>query len=744
MDIRQKAALCLSAKRGIVMHDFFTRHRLNKICSIVDDNIYISALRRGLRLSFPYFMLGSLALVLLDLPIPAYQRWFSTVLDGRLISIFFWIYQATMGILALILISSVSYFFGQSVDPANSGCYPLTCLVSYVVFILNPKGEFDFSVLGSSWMFTAVVITLGCCALLRTLLRHTHKWNIRHYQEGIDLDFQNVMFSLFPIAICIFTVLTVKLLLFQVLNSIDLLNFGPAVFTPLFERVGTGLGGAILFIFLIHIFWFFGIHGSNMLDMVSVDMFETGMESNIAAVAAGEIPQVLFTKTFFDNFILLGGSGATLCLLLALMLRRERSNTENLMRISIIPSFFNINEMVLFGLPVVFNPIMLIPFLLVPQVLLLTSASAMSLGLVPYCIQQVQWTTPVIFGGILSTGSWSGAVLQIVNLAIGTVIYLPFIRLSEKYHSDLLKQNISSLRNLVMESEETGVSLDLHSLSCTPLHEIIKQLTSDLRYALSNHKISLFYQPQFSSNGKLYGVEALLRWNHPSLNQFLYPPMVLKLAQEDGLLLQMGYQIIETTACALERLSRETKYPIHMAVNIMPIQLEDPAFCENVRKILSAHDFGKCVLCFEVTEQIALSSTDVIQQRIKTLQDMGIPFHMDDFGMGHSSMIYLQDTEFSAVKLDGSLVRDLLTNQRAQEIISGIHQMSQTLHFDLIAEYVETQEQRETLNALGCHIYQGYLYSRALSLNDLELYLQANSVIDTILPQPPAEQELFL
>lgn len=725
------------------MHNFFQKHQLGRFCLATDDNIYISALRRGLSISIPFFLMGSFALVMLNIPVPGYAEWIYSVWDGTLANILLCLFYSTMGILALVLNVSVGTSFGRLSDSEHSGLYPLTCVVSYIIFIIEPNGRFDSEMFTSNWMFTSVLVTLTCCSLLRAFLKMSQRWQNKHYQEGIDPDFQNVMASLFPILGCVLFFALLKIVVKSLVGSIDLQNIGSALFTYLFQHVGTGFGGAVLFIFLIHILWFFGIHGSNMMNMVSIDMFELGMNVNMEAVAAGEAPTVLFTKTFFDSFILMGGSGATLCLLLALVVGTRRSHSRSLFKFSLIPSIFNINELVLFGLPVVFNPIMLIPFLLVPLVLLCSSALAMWIGLVPFCSQQVTWTTPIVFSGFMSTGSWTGAALQIFNLLLGAAIYLPFIKLSESYYSELLKKNVNDLRDTIIEREETGNTSSLRSPTYQRQHEVIKLLSADLHHALINRKISLFYQPQFGYNGKLYGAEALLRWNHPSLG-FLYPPMVIELAREDNILQDMGYQIIETSCCALERLSQEVAYPIDLAVNISPVQLEAADFCDKVNKIISKHDFHGCTLCFEITEQIALASTNVIQQRINKLHEMGILFHMDDFGMGHSSMIYLQNNDFSAVKLDGSLVRDMMTNSRSQEIIAGIHQMSQSLNYDLIAEFVETEEQREALDKLGCDIYQGYLYSPALRLPELEQYLCEKQVIKHLLPDPHTDEQLYL
>ena len=729
--------------QGSRIERFFINSRLDKLYLAMDSNLYISSLRHGLSLSIPFFLFGSFALVLLNLPIPAYQRIMRSVWGGQLPELFLYLFYSTMGLLSLIMLVSVSYSYGKMVDPGRSGAYPLTCLATYFVFVLDPDGRVDFSVFGPNWLFTAMLVTLSCCALLRQLLKYAQVCHDKNYHEGIDLDFQNVMVSLVPIAACISLYVVLKILIIYMVGSVNLQNIGADFFMGIFEKVGTGFGGTVLFIFLSHILWFFGIHGSNMLNMVSEALFQPGITENLNAILAGLEPPVLFTKTYVDCFVLMGGSGATLGLLVALMIGNRRNNSQSLLKCAIIPSIFNINELVLFGLPVVFNPIMLIPFLVVPLVLLAVSSVIMSLGLVPYCVYEVAWTSPIIYSGWASTGSWTGALLQIVNVIISAVIYLPFIKLSDQYYSNYLKQTVTDLRNTIMSREETGNTTSLHSPEYHNLQDVIKLMTEDLRHALHNRKVSLYYQPQFNYDGTLHGLEALLRWNHPTLG-FQYPPMVIDLAREDGILQKMGYQIIETAACALERLSTEVKYPFHLAVNISPDQLESAAFCDTVQEIISRHDFHGCQLCFEITEQIALTSTSVIHKRMERIGQMGIPFHMDDFGMGHSSMTYLQYGVFDTVKLDGSLVKDMEKNPRTQDIIRGISQMSVGLNYDMVAEFVETEVQRDILHDLGCDVYQVYLYSPALELNKLEVFLVEHGVIEHMAKEKPSVRDLYL
>lgn len=141
---------------------------------------------------------------------------------------------------------------------------------------------------------------------------------------------------------------------------------------------------------------------------------------------------VIYSKSFMDIFVFIGGCGAALCLILALLIAAKKSHNRKLGKVAGVSVLFNISEIAIFGFPVIFNPVMFVPFILTPLVFVLTGTFAMTMGLVPYVTRSLEWTVPVIFSGYEATGSVAGSVLQIVNLVIGTLIYIPFIRYSEE------------------------------------------------------------------------------------------------------------------------------------------------------------------------------------------------------------------------------------------------------------------------------------------------------------------------
>ena len=143
---------------------------------------------------------------------------------------------------------------------------------------------------------------------------------------------------------------------------------------------------------------------------------------------------------------------------------------------------------------------------------------------------------------------------------------------------------------------------------------------------------------------------------------------------------------------------------LKVSINISAMQLDSMKFYDDVEKNISRYDLGNCKLAFEITERVALSGTERVRKGLQRLEANGIGVIMDDFGMGYSSMTYLQNSSFDYVKLDGSLVREISTNPRSKEIVKTICQLSEKLNFEVIAEYVETQEQRDLLLSLGCRI----------------------------------------
>lgn len=697
-----------------------------KLLSRIENSLGLRAMRKGLMLTIPFLLIGSFCLVLTSWPIPAMNEFVQGLAGGMIYKFLRLVYQTTMGMVGIPIIIGVSYAYSSMIRTEYQGCFVITSFLNFIIFATGSNMTFSFEIFNTLYVFTALLMTLFTCGMLRRMFGLWEKVFKKSYFSGLDPELQSSLSAIIPVVVTVVFVLIVRLILGEWLQF-DINNFGASAMKHLFGKLGTGLLGATVYIFIIHALWFFGIHGDNMMSYVSWFLFEANIMENMQLVSAGEPAAHLFTKTFFDSMLLIGGSGTTLCLLIAIAIASKQKSHKKLFKFSIIPALFNINEVVIFGLPIVFNPILIIPFVLTPLVLMFFDAFVMYIGLVPYVCQRIEWTTPIFFSGYFSTGSIRGALLQAVNLLIGVSIYIPFVKWSEKHTGEVLKDNIEELKNEVLSCEKSGLPVNLNYEGNVSRYNVIKMLEKDLSYAVQNDEITLHFQPQVRSDESLYGVEALLRWKHPAAG-YIYPPLVIALAKQEHLLDKLGLMIIEKAADTLEQISKHVDEPLHMSVNISPAQFDNPKFKEQVVNILNRHDFGRCILCFEVTEQIALALTGRAAEQMQQLKDLGIPFHMDDFGMGHSSMVYLQKNEFSVIKLDGSLVREIENNTRSLDIIRGIQEMSGSLNYITIAEYVETKEQVELLRKLGCNIFQGWYFSKAIPYEELEEYLIENDL----------------
>ena len=193
---------------------------------------------------------------------------------------------------------------------------------------------------------------------------------------------------------------------------------------------------------------------------------------------------------------------------------------------------FNISEIMLFGLPVVWNPALFVPFIVVPLVNMVVAYGAMAVGLVPPVVVDVSWTTPPLVGGYVVTGSPAGAVLQLVCIALGTVLYLPFLRRYERLADDHARVQYEALLASFQDDERAGRSVELVAAAGS-LGAVARSLAEDVRAAVGAGAFELRYQPQFDAAGRAVGAEALLRMEHPVYG-WLYPPLVIELAKEAG------------------------------------------------------------------------------------------------------------------------------------------------------------------------------------------------------------------
>lgn len=684
----------------------------------MDNSKLLQCIRSGLVMTIPVLLIGSFALVLRSLPIPVYQNFITTFLSGILYDIFAVIYNATFGFLALYMTMSISICYSQQwLDNRTFHYGPLfTAIICFCIFSGFLSDNFVLEAFGVKGMFTAIICALGASALYCRIRRRL-SGVVRLYADGADAEFNNAVSTIMP-AICVIVIFTLLNLFFVKVFHVDstqLLFIN--LFNGFFNNLGRSLGTMLLFTFLSGILWFFGIHGNDVLDTVSEHLFVPATAVNAANIAAGGEATEIFSKTFFDVFVVMGGCGTSICLLLAVLLFSKRRSNKNLAKFAAFPMLFNINEPMIFGLPIVFNPMLLIPFLLTPIVMVLTSAAAMYSGLVPIPVTDVEWTTPVLLGGYLATGSVRGIILQFINIVIGVLIYRPFVKLYDDEILHHAKIRLEKLVDMLQKSEIERKSVELLALRDST-GTISKTLVEDLRFQLSKHLPTLYYQPQYNRDGICIGVEALLRWKHPAYG-LIYPPLIIKLADESEILIDLEKSIFQAVFCNFDELLAIMGGKGKISVNVTGTTIQTAEFEKFLLDMHKKYPDYVNYLCIEITEQTAIHFDKELLERLSRIRALGYTFAIDDFSMGNTSINYLQTNVFDLVKLDGSLSRNVLTNARSLEIVSSIAVLASNFHIQVLAEYVETEEQRQMLENVGCYLYQGYLYSPALPLEEL-------------------------
>ncbi|WP_243139917.1 PTS sugar transporter subunit IIC [Romboutsia faecis] len=345
--------------------------------------------------------------------------------------------------MSLFLVVGVAYFLAKSYDEngLQAGLIALS-----IFFILAPQsfsflpegateavtgwGALPKAYTGTDALFTAIIIGLLSTEIFVRLSR-IKQMTIK-MPDGVPPEVARSFAKLIPgvLTITIFTFAAIFInKIFDGKYLTDLLN--TYLGTPL-SNVADSLGGAMLIAFFVHFLWIFGLHGANIaLPFTETMLMKLGGE-NAALIEQGATEGFnVMAGAFFDAFVYLGGSGMLLGLVIALIIAGRRR--KEMIALGGPPALFNISEPLIFGLPIVMNPIFMIPFIISPVICTAIAYLAIDFGMVaPVIMPKIPWVTPPILGGLMATGSLSGGILAAINLIISVVIYLPFVVMSEK------------------------------------------------------------------------------------------------------------------------------------------------------------------------------------------------------------------------------------------------------------------------------------------------------------------------
>ena len=254
-------------------------------------------------------------------------------------------------------------------------------------------------------------------------------------------------------------------------------------------------------------------------------------------------------------------------------------------------------------------------------------------------------------------------------------------------------------------------------------------IEAELHRAIAEHEFELFYQPQCNEVGEVLGAEALIRWNHPTKGLIL-PQHFISLAEDTGLIVPIGEWVI-TMACAQLKAwqTQGNTSRLSLSVNVSQKQFQQADFITKIDAIVNEYGVDPSKLKVELTESVLAKDLELTITRMNELGNMGIQLSLDDFGTGYSSLQYLKTLPLSQLKIDYSFVRDLMTDPNDRSIVKTIISMAKGLGLGVIAEGVETQEQKQYLLSEDCTLYQGFLFSKPIPIDKFEKLISNRVVL---------------
>lgn len=422
----------------------FLENNLSTPMAKLSEQKHLQAIRDGVVSALPFIIFGSMFLIIAFPPVgadTAIGQWSAKHVAEILIP-----YRLTMFIMTLYITFGIGYSLSQSykLDPLSGG------LLSVAAFLFTIGVETMENVgfvlpmtnLGGHGLFVAMIVSILSVEILR--LCKTKNVTIK-MPDSVPTSVARSFEALIPVTI-VLTIMTIITVVF----GVDLHSLVDKAVAPL-VKAGDTLPGVLIPVFLITFFWSFGIHGVSVVGAVARPVWEVYLANNSAAVAAGKAIPHIAPETFFQWFIWIGGSGATLGLVLAMFIAAKSKYSKTMAKATIVPSIFNINEPVIFGMPIVLNPVLIIPFIITPLIGAILAYVATSIGLVNPTYVMVPWTLPAPIGAYLSTGGdWRAIVLVLVNITVSILVYLPFFKM---YDQKLLEQERVDITTTNTESK---------------------------------------------------------------------------------------------------------------------------------------------------------------------------------------------------------------------------------------------------------------------------------------------------
>lgn len=404
----------------------FVETYLAPALSKIADEKHMKGIQKGIMATVTFTIIGSFFLIIACLPIPAWSNIIKNYQQQLLVPV-----SVTFDMLSVIAAIGIGYNMAKEYkqDPVQGALFTL---IGFFMLQLTPEYAVDTSRFGAKGLFTVIIVSILCVEIQKLFTEK--EWVIK-LPSSVPPAVASSFAGLLPFAAICVILWTIRVVLNFDVNGFITILFQPLVFAL------NSLPGILVFIILRSLLWCVGIHGA-VLDPVASPIFLQFIAENSKAFATGQPIPYITASGFLDSFVFIGGGGATLGFVLLMLMSKEES-FKTLGRLSLPSSIFEINEPVVFGAPVVLNPIFMIPYILGNVTLTLLTYILMAFNIIGRPVVVIPWTTPPVIGQYLVTGGdWRAAVWGIISIFLSIVIYYPFFKIEEsnrlKFKADQL------------------------------------------------------------------------------------------------------------------------------------------------------------------------------------------------------------------------------------------------------------------------------------------------------------------
>lgn len=381
----------------------------------VGNNRYLAAIRDGISITIPFTIIGSIFMIIGNLPITGWDKIikpYSSMLNAAT--------NTTFGIIGLIGAISLGYFFSKmhNIDRITGTIISLVC---FLLATLNDKFTINIDNFGSTGLFSAIIVSLITIEIIAFFIR---KKIVIKLPDSVPPAVGKSFEALIPAGVSIILFWCLRVLL-----NIDINSVITAIFKPFVFALNT-LPGAVLIMFIILLLWFAGIHGNSLVGNLCLPFTMTYLTANAASFQAGQMPQYINAEGFYYFGMGLGGTGTTIGLAIAIAFFAKSKRYKTIGKLTLLPACFGINEPIIFGLPIVLNPVLFVPFIFTPIILQIITWFLMSFNIIGHVVTSIPWTTPPILSGFLVTGgNINAAIWQAIEVVLAVIAYLPFFKI---------------------------------------------------------------------------------------------------------------------------------------------------------------------------------------------------------------------------------------------------------------------------------------------------------------------------